>query len=384
MKTKIIYISGNEVFEMAHIRAAFDEVRSALRLDNDTILFGVPIDCDNALNVPETTDKTISQASITTTESHVMDSDEPIASQEPEYVEAAPEKGYMPDSAPTTVVATESVNEDTTTDSVEPDNTPDNADDDKVIPILSVLSVKDEEIDETAEPVDTDITPADNYDDVEPVVAMADITPTPVSTQEEAVNTDTEPTIVVATNTEISDTTAPVMAESPTDTAVISNIKIDDALDTPMATGDDNANTVSVTIGDMIRDAAPVAPAKNTLEDLLESMKPLREDVIPDAPTEISDDGLDAEWQQEDTDATLAQLASEFAENEDKIVDTAKTETHGKIGKLKSILPFKKRARDDNFPTDNLFGWAGMAANDEDFSIPGFFTPVTSKKKQGA
>ena len=59
MKTKIIYISGNEVFEMAQIRAAFDEVRSALGLDKDTILFGVPIDSDNALSVPETTENAV-------------------------------------------------------------------------------------------------------------------------------------------------------------------------------------------------------------------------------------------------------------------------------------------------------------------------------------
>ncbi len=28
----------------------------------------------------------------------------------------------------------------------------------------------------------------------------------------------------------------------------------------------------------------------------------------------------------------------------------------------------------------DLFGWAGVAANDEDFSIPGFFTTAASKK----
>ena len=32
MKTKIIYISGNETFEMADIRAAFEEVRATLNL----------------------------------------------------------------------------------------------------------------------------------------------------------------------------------------------------------------------------------------------------------------------------------------------------------------------------------------------------------------
>ena len=37
MKTKIIYISGNETFEMTQIRAAFEEVRETLGLDKDTI-----------------------------------------------------------------------------------------------------------------------------------------------------------------------------------------------------------------------------------------------------------------------------------------------------------------------------------------------------------
>ena len=41
MKTKIIYISGSEIFDMADIRAAFEEVRGTLGLDSDTVLFGV-------------------------------------------------------------------------------------------------------------------------------------------------------------------------------------------------------------------------------------------------------------------------------------------------------------------------------------------------------
>ena len=48
MKTKIIYISGNEVFDMNDIRAAFEEVRVALNLDKNTVLFGVPVDEDDA------------------------------------------------------------------------------------------------------------------------------------------------------------------------------------------------------------------------------------------------------------------------------------------------------------------------------------------------
>ena len=48
MKTKIIYISGSEIFDMADIRSAFEEVRGALNLDKDTVLFGVPVDADDA------------------------------------------------------------------------------------------------------------------------------------------------------------------------------------------------------------------------------------------------------------------------------------------------------------------------------------------------
>ena len=49
MKTKIIYISGNELFEISDIRSAFEEVRAALSLGPDTVLFGVPVDNDDAL-----------------------------------------------------------------------------------------------------------------------------------------------------------------------------------------------------------------------------------------------------------------------------------------------------------------------------------------------
>ena len=47
MKTKIIYISGDEIFDIADIRAAFNEVRNALNLDKNTVLFGVPIVSDS-------------------------------------------------------------------------------------------------------------------------------------------------------------------------------------------------------------------------------------------------------------------------------------------------------------------------------------------------
>ena len=141
----------------------------------------------------------------------------------------------------------------------------------------------------------------------------------------------------------------------------------------------------------MITDDAPDAPVEKTLEQLLESMTPLREDVIEDTTNTSDVDAVDetndnssmddtVNIDMDDTDATLEQLAAEFAENQDKIPTPSKNEPHSKIGKLKNILPFKKAKRDDSGLMGDLFGWAGIAANDDDFSIPGFFTNAASKK----
>jgi hypothetical protein len=111
-------------------------------------------------------------------------------------------------------------------------------------------------------------------------------------------------------------------------------------------------------------------------------MTPLREDVTaPDMVDASPDVGDNADiLSPDETDATLAQLATEFVQNEDKIPVAPKPETSGKIGKFKNILPFKKAKREDSGLMGDLFGWAGVAANDEDFSIPGFFTQAASKK----
>lgn len=324
MKTKIIYISGNEVFEMSEIRAAFDSVRAALGLDNDTILFGVPVDCDNAL------------ASSDDVSSPVVDVVEPVvvdAVVAPETPDAVIEPVAAPvveiEPAPV-AVEIEPVAEPVAESVAEPvvENAPE-----PVIPILSILSAGDDAHEPVAEPV------------AEPVVAVAESV--------------AEPEMDVV------------------ETAVISDISIDAELSAPVDSNDDVVETVS--IGDMITDDAPVTPMEKTLEQLLESMTPLREDIQPEPQIdEVHDD-----FETDDTDATLAQLATEFVDTQDKIPATQKTSGAGKIGKLKNILPFKKAKRDDNGLMGDLFGWAGIAANDEDFSIPGFFTPAASKK-QGA
>ena len=153
----------------------------------------------------------------------------------------------------------------------------------------------------------------------------------------------------------------------------------------------DETDALQVSIEDIVTDDMPVAEHNKTLEELLESMTPLGEDIEQDIieNTEIeteqdsqenSDFSVSMTDDMADTDATLAQLANEFAQTQDKIPDTPKSTSNGKIGKLKNILPFKKAKRDDSGLMGDLFGWAGIAANDEDFSIPGFFTGVAGQK----
>ena len=297
MKTKIIYISGNETFEMTQIRAAFEEVRETLGLDKDTVLFGVPVDCDSALEDIKTSDNTITDIA------------EPVITEEISAPEIAPVETPQ-----ITEIVAEDSQEDTTDD---------------VVPILSVLATNDD-----------DVLP-----ETVPVASVEISEPESIET--------------------IADDTEPVTAdvEPETDTEIIDNVE-------------------TVTVTEITDTEIPESPMEKTLEELLESMTPLREDVVApdmvDASPDV-DESADI-LSPDETDATLAQLATEFVQNEDKIPVAPKSETSGKIGKFKNILPFKKAKREDSGLMGDLFGWAGVAANDEDFSIPGFFTQAASKK----
>lgn len=280
MKKKIVYISGTDTFDVNDVRAAFEEVRNTLKLDRDTVLFGVPV--DEAESVGDVVEPGVAAES---------DLDvAPVA--EIESVDA--------------VVPEETVPEIAQADAVAEQNAP-------VVPILSVLASQEENV-IVPEPVVDDIVPDPVVDDAEPVV----------------------------------DTESP-MAES--------SIEFDNA---------------EPDIADMINDELPQEPGEKTLEELLETMAPLREDVATPRKKKSVKVTPTAETTDE-TDATLENLASEFAENQDKVVSTKKGSERGKIGKLKNILPFKKMKRDDSGLMGDLFGWAGIAANDDDFTIPGFF-----------
>lgn len=330
MNTKIIYISGNEVFDMTEIRAAFEEVRNTLGLDKNTILFGVPVDCDSALtitpNQTATQNVVASEPEIAETEPEISQPENTIIDQPPQIQEEI----IIATDEPETIVnpAKEEITEQ----------------EEAPIPILSVLAAK------------------------EPVVAEPAI-------EEEVAEEEVAEEIV---QEQVDEPAADEIIDEPVTEEIVTEEAIEEEV---VEMPEQDTETQTVSVDDIVDDEEPVAPMEKTLEQLLESMTPLREDHETNMAEEPAEDADDFPMDFDDaTDATLAQLATEFAENQDKIPVSKKSETQGKIGKLKNILPFKKMKRDDNGLMGDLFGWAGIAANDEEFSIPGFFTTAAGKK----
>ena len=336
MKTKIIYISGSEVFDMADIRAAFDEVRAALALDKQTILFGVPVDNDDAFATTNKTNDITEDSSKYIFDDTQDTTPSPDASvpQEPEIPETVTEPEPVPEEKP--VEKPKRATRRTTA---------------KVVPITSAKS-------------DVADTASDNTEKPEiPILSVLG-----AKTNDDIVNI--QPDVAEPIDTPINITPVEPAAHQ----------------DNTSRNGITDSDAQPVSINDMLADESePVTGGEKTLEELLESMTPLgedeKEDVQPIASPEIdiTPEPVPSEKNENDTDATLELLAAEFAESEDKIVAPTKTETRGKIGKLKNILPFKKAKRDDSGIMGDLFGWAGVA-NDEDFTIPGFFANASSKK----
>lgn len=304
MKTKIIYISGNEIFKIEDIRAAFEEVRNALNLDKTTVLFGVPVDNEDtglATNVAENEPEII-ESVVEETEPEIEETAEiitkPVIITTEETIESENEQPIKKRGRPRKEEKTEKVIE---TPVIEE---PVAKEQEIVVPILSVLETHEEVVDE------------------------------PPATEE---NIEIIPEITDEEPEETIDTVEPEISET-----------IDD---------EDDAK----------------------LEKLLSAMTPLEEDTLEDPFAKETKEETKTE-SSDNFDATLEQLATEFIETQDKIITESKSSTRSKIGKLRNILPFKQSKHKDNSGLGDLFGWAGIAANDEDFSVPGFFTSAASKK----
>ncbi|MDR1697069.1 MAG: hypothetical protein LBR41_02520 [Rickettsiales bacterium] len=114
-------------------------------------------------------------------------------------------------------------------------------------------------------------------------------------------------------------------------------------------------------------------PEIRDISDMFDNLAPLEEEKIIDfkqcesGPTDVAD-----------ADPTLEKLATEFAAVVETVPDEPATShqsptTTGKIGRLKNIFPLKPKKKSEPSMLDDLFGWAGVAANDDEFSMPDFF-----------
>jgi len=283
VKTKIIYISGGETFDVADVRSAFDEVRKTLALSADVILFGVPVDSDGvaveskeqkaegtdiaeAVEVEEITEVVEKPKKVRKPSS----STKALADKKAEKIEGKEESIFV-----------EAVAE-------EPVPTPEP---ERIIPILSVLS-------------------GGKVEESRPG-------PEPEPEPEKTVELDAFDEIAVA-------------------------------LGEDLPIEDDNA--------------------PKTIEDIFENLKPLPEEkIIEGTHSAERDDRIDL-----DDDATLSKLAAEFVESQG-INEPAPNARGTRMGKLKNILPFKKAKKDDTSMLGDLFGWAGIAANEDEAAAPGFF-----------
>ena len=399
MKTKIIYISGAEVFDMGDVRAAFEEVRGALGLGADTILFGVPVDADSAIAVPDTVsvtpavaapvaDVTVAHKDAVSVSAGAGDLGEEVVVSDDASVSPAAES-VAPDIdiqaaqvAETEEESADAVNEPVLVEEVAPApkkrGRPRRA---KVVAPADDDAAAVENVDEAVE--GASMSGGDETDDADAPIPILSI----LASGGAADNQD-----AVADASDEDSAAADIVVEE--DVVVVADIDVEESAadiededyvveDVADVDAVDDAEPVSVE--DMISEEAPVDMSEKTLEELLETMAPLQEDVA------VADTSADAVESGEgyptdsfaDTDATLEQLAAEFAQNEDKIGDAPKNAGRGKIGKLKNILPlpFSNKRRDNNGLMGDLFGWAGIAANDDDFSIPGFFTPNASNNR---
>ena len=145
---------------------------------------------------------------------------------------------------------------------------------------------------------------------------------------------------------------------------------------------------------DMLAEAAD--ESVQSIEDIFKGIPPLAEDrpvdlTAPPQAEEVAPEEDDADSTApaadlspvaaHDEDTTLSKLAAEFvaahpaSDSVRKGADDDVGAGKSKIGRLKNILPFKKKEKTESSVFGDLFGWAGVAANDDadGFAMPDFF-----------
>ncbi len=346
MKNKIIYISGNDFFNASDVKNAFETVREKLNLDKDTLLFGVPLDCDDVSNGNFDDIKPVDEQN-----NIFVETKNDVQLQGAVIDEIPVKKAKRTKKTPEKIVIEEPDNKDQT--------------EEKIIPITSILTGQRADIKNNDDNTCKNIPETENIPEPDDDL---------INLYDDVLDSKSATTDDVQFNQEVD--AVPEYVDSVETTVVISETTDD--------TDNENEQIENIDDNDLtdLSDTPIVMQPETTLEQLLESVKSLNEDTVPDEDVPVAQDINNVDNDFENTDATLEQLANDYINNKDKIINTTKNKntTRGKIGSLKHILSFKSHKPEDPGLMGDLFRWAGVAANDDEFSIPEFFPTTASKK----
>ena len=265
MKTKIIYICGGETCDISDIRSAFNQVKSTLGLDKETILFGVPIDTElEDIKLEKTFDK-----DETSLEESFEDEKDSEINEISEYKDLEEEK---------------------------------------VIPILSVLSSKNEkENDNKNEEVQEEVIEIEEFDEIND------------ESEIESEEVITEITEEIEEKSE-----EPDLKEESYSDEEISTTSIDELFKTVPSLDEFSEN--------------------DNIDFIVDDLDNSQEDNIT-------------------TDKVIELLTKEYMEKQKEI--ELSEEPKNKKGLLSGFKKAKKKQ-----PTFDLFRWAGFPANEEDYTRP--------------
>ncbi len=357
MKTKIIYISNNKTFNALEIQAAFDEVRKTLALPADTVIFGVPLEDEivstTAIDTDETLETTPDDINIdmaeTESENEVIEHIQ-TATQYEEAAESNDETANFP------ILEKDEINSD--------------------IDIIKIFADSDDM--PQSEPEIVDFAIIDEEEVIEEIPEIIE----PVQSFDDENEVDDEDKVI------------PILSILSGNNSNASDIA-DDIIDTDeiikdFDDSDDIAEAFIAETGDEdnFADLPEYIPAENSIESIFEKMRPLQDDSQNVTKTEQPEKEVISVTKHESVESVVSEilkdnenninknlkkLATEYQKSE-KNIET-KSESGGKIGRLKNILPFKKSRQSESGAgaLSSLFDWAGVAANDDDFSIPSYF-----------
>jgi len=365
LKTKIIYISGGEVFDRNDIKNAFDEIKKTLNWDSDMVLFGVPVD----------------EESVGANNYSPIDVSE---SESTDDIGTNQQSATCLGEAKRRRISNQQSDPDTPQHVVSESEVVDAFTSDPPAPVKKTRKRKQQTVvgANIIRPVDTSEVGA--FPSLASLAGNDKCAQTDISESESSIAVETNRKPVAPQRSEGGSTILGIIrpvvdaTNSATDSYGFETIADENASKSEIrnpsrrseAKTDQKSEIIITEIDAPDGMMVSVEESTKTIEDIFRELGAMKED----KPVDLSVyDGTDSDAVADD--AAIAALAREFADQNDVLETDEPAPKSGKISKIKNILPFKKIKKGDGSMLGDLFGWAGIAANDEDdrFQIPDFF-----------